>query len=193
MKRAFYEVGEPGRTSLKWKIAVLLSSLVLLGLIAYADHSVGREASFGVFYFLPIWLVTWSFNRKAGLIAAFVCASVWFAVDKAERFAYSNSFIPYWNAAVRFVYFSTFALLLANVRGQLQKSTAELKRLSGLLPICANCKKIRDDKGYWQQLEEYIRAHSDADFTHGLCPNCARHLYPDLAKAWLEDREQSRH
>jgi FixJ family two-component response regulator len=63
---------------------------------------------------------------------------------------------------------------------QLQAALAEVKTLSGLLPICASCKKIRDDKGYWSQIEEYIRRHSDAEFTHGLCPDCAEKLYPQF-------------
>ena len=62
----------------------------------------------------------------------------------------------------------------------LQKVLGEIKTLSGLLPICANCKKIRDDKGYWNQIESYIRDHSDADFSHSICPDCAKELYPDF-------------
>ena len=57
---------------------------------------------------------------------------------------------------------------------------AELNQLRGLLPICSSCKAIRDDRGYWQQLEKYISEHSDALFTHGLCPPCAEKLYPEL-------------
>ncbi len=55
-----------------------------------------------------------------------------------------------------------------------------MKTLRGYLPICANCKKIRDDKGYWQQLEIYMRDHTGAEFTHGICPDCAKELYPDF-------------
>ena len=62
----------------------------------------------------------------------------------------------------------------------LQQALSEVKTLSGLLPICSSCKKIRDDSGYWQQIEGYIHEHSDAQFTHGLCPECARRLYPDI-------------
>jgi hypothetical protein len=62
----------------------------------------------------------------------------------------------------------------------LEKSLLEIKTLRGLIPICANCKKIRDDDGYWQQLEKYVQDHSDAHFTHGICPECAAKLYPDL-------------
>jgi hypothetical protein len=66
------------------------------------------------------------------------------------------------------------------VVSKLQQALAQVKKLSGLLPICASCKKIRDDRGYWQQIEHYIAEHSEALFTHGLCPECAKKLYPDM-------------
>ena len=65
---------------------------------------------------------------------------------------------------------------------ELQEALAKVKTLSGLLPICSSCKKIRDDKGYWKQIETYIRQHSEADFTHSICPKCAKMLYPGLLK-----------
>jgi transcriptional regulator with GAF, ATPase, and Fis domain len=63
---------------------------------------------------------------------------------------------------------------------ELQDALAQVRTLTGLLPMCASCKKIRDDQGYWQAVEVYIREHSDADFSHGLCPDCAKKLYPDI-------------
>ncbi len=63
---------------------------------------------------------------------------------------------------------------------QLQKAMQEVKVLSGFLPICASCKKIRDDSGYWSQIEEYISKHSNALFSHGICPDCVKKLYPDF-------------
>jgi FixJ family two-component response regulator len=66
------------------------------------------------------------------------------------------------------------------VISELRDALAEVKTLSGLLPICASCKKIRDDKGYWNQIEVYIRKHSGAEFSHGICPDCARKLYPEI-------------
>ncbi len=63
---------------------------------------------------------------------------------------------------------------------ELKNALSEIKTLSGMLPICSSCKKIRNDKGYWQQLEEYLCMHSEAEFSHGICPECARKLYPDL-------------
>jgi len=64
--------------------------------------------------------------------------------------------------------------------GELQKALSEAKKLSGFLPICASCKKIKDDKGYWRQIEAYIRDHSEAEFSHGICPDCTKKLYGDI-------------
>jgi len=63
---------------------------------------------------------------------------------------------------------------------KLQEALKKIKILRGIIPICAACKKIRDDKGYWNQIESYIKEHSEADFSHGICPECAEKLYPDL-------------
>ncbi len=68
--------------------------------------------------------------------------------------------------------------LIHDLQGALQ----DVKTLSGLLPICSSCKKIRDDTGYWNTLEHYISEHSGAEFSHGLCPECAKSLYPDYFK-----------
>ncbi len=67
---------------------------------------------------------------------------------------------------------------------QLEKTLKELKVLKGMLPICSFCKKIRDDKGYWNQLEAYISEHSEAEFSHGMCPECA--------KKWREEWEKTK-
>ncbi|WP_157237772.1 hypothetical protein [Desulfobacter curvatus] len=64
----------------------------------------------------------------------------------------------------------------------LKNALAEVKALSGLLPICAHCKKIRDDKGYWNQLEAYLSKHSDITLSHGICPECLKEHYPDYVK-----------
>jgi hypothetical protein len=73
---------------------------------------------------------------------------------------------------------------------ELQTALARVKQLSGLLPICANCKKIRNDEGYWKQLESYIESHSEATFTHGICPDCLHQLYPELEQQVLGRTDQ---
>ncbi|MDV2990071.1 MAG: hypothetical protein P3T54_07985 [Dehalogenimonas sp.] len=82
------------------------------------------------------------------------------------------------------------------VEAELREALAEVKALSGLLPICANCKQIRDDKGYWSSVEKYISTHSEAEFTHGICPDCLTKLYPsyygpDGKKKTRDKAEQS--
>jgi|SRR5208283_4081645 len=70
---------------------------------------------------------------------------------------------------------------------ELKEANAKVKTLSGYLPICASCKKIRDDKGYWEQIETYISEHSDAVFSHAICPECGKKLYPKYYdKIWGE-------
>jgi hypothetical protein len=64
---------------------------------------------------------------------------------------------------------------------ELQTALANVKMLTGMLPICASCKNIRDDEGYWHQVEVYIRSHSDVEFSHGICPDCSLKLYPEFA------------
>lgn len=63
---------------------------------------------------------------------------------------------------------------------KLEKALSEVKTLRGFIPICANCKNIRDDQGYWKQIESYIAEHSDAEFSHSICPECAKKLYPEF-------------
>jgi sigma-B regulation protein RsbU (phosphoserine phosphatase) len=65
---------------------------------------------------------------------------------------------------------------------ELQDALQNIKTLQGLIPICASCKKIRDDKGYWNQIEAYISEHSSAEFSHGICPECAKKIYPGYTR-----------
>jgi len=72
---------------------------------------------------------------------------------------------------------------------ELQAALANVKLLSGMLPICSSCKKIRDDKGYWEQMEAYISDHSEAEFSHGLCPDCEKKAYEEL-KTFLDEEKR---
>lgn len=76
---------------------------------------------------------------------------------------------------------------LERANRELTKALETIKQLEGLIPICAHCKKIRNDEGFWQQVEEYFSDHSGAQFTHSLCPECVNELYPDL----MSDTEQT--
>ena len=63
---------------------------------------------------------------------------------------------------------------------EIEKAFAEIKTLKGIIPICSACKKIRDDEGYWENVADYMAAHTDAEFSHGICPDCMKKLYGDL-------------
>jgi PAS domain S-box-containing protein len=77
-----------------------------------------------------------------------------------------------------------------NLIDELQTALSEVKKLSGFLPICSSCKKIRDDKGYWSEVERYIGEHTDTQFSHGICPDCMRKLYPEFADEVLGPLEK---
>lgn len=88
----------------------------------------------------------------------------------------------------RMILYLAIGFVICYIGGQLHASErrledalAKVRTLSGLLPICASCKRIRDDRGDWHQMENYIRSHSNADFSHGICPECIRRLYPEMA------------
>ncbi len=76
------------------------------------------------------------------------------------------------------------------LNARIREALANIKTMGGLIPICSNCKKIRDDRGYWENLEKYIQSHSDAQFSHGICPDCAAKLYPELLSE-LEKKKKS--
>jgi hypothetical protein len=72
-----------------------------------------------------------------------------------------------------------FFVKIIRLNDSLRKALSEVRTLRGFLPICSSCKKIRDDSGYWSRIETYIRQHSDAEFSHSICPDCAEKLFSD--------------
>lgn len=73
-----------------------------------------------------------------------------------------------------------YAIERQRLMTELKTALDHIKQLQGMLPICSECKKIRDDKGYWNRIESYISKHSGVEFSHGICPDCAKKLYPEL-------------
>ena len=90
-----------------------------------------------------------------------------------------------------FIHDTRSRLRLREGLAALEEALSHVKKLSGLLPMCACCKSIRDDRGYWRQLERYFREHSEVRFSHGLCPTCLERLYPDLADEAPADSVES--
>ena len=169
----------------------LAGAWLSLPIIALVDHFTSYEISFFAFYFIPVALGTLGAGRRAGLVLAFVCAVVWLGVDIMDAHPYSSPWYQYWNALIRYAAYALVAILLSShtrvlleqereLTARLTRALEEVKELQGLLPICAACKSIRNDQGSWEPLEAYIAAHSRAEFTHSLCPECGHRLYPDI-------------
>ena len=172
------------KTACLW--LAFISSVCILGM---ADYITGHELNFFVFYFLP---VAWAALRQgfvSAIVLSVLCAVSWAFADLLAGHAYSSPTYAIWNTTVRLCAFLTISWTVARISTLLHReremsetlriTLAELKILEGLLPICAYCKKIRDDNGTWQQIELYITNHSQAHFSHGMCPECSRKLLAD--------------
>lgn len=118
-------------------------------------------------------------NSKTKEIPVIFITAVSEAMDDAKAFDLGAvDYIPKpFNPLTVKARVSTHIQLYRTVK-QLQTALNDIKTLSGLIPICAACKKVRDDKGYWSQVEDYIQERSEAQFSHGICPNCTAEYYP---------------
>jgi hypothetical protein len=156
---------------------------VILGLI---DWATGYELNFFVFYFLPVSVAAWFVGRGASMSLAVLCAMVWFGADFLSGDTHSTAFYAVWNTMVRLVSFVIVGFSVSRTRhaldrerqvtADLRKSLSEVKVLESFLPICCQCKKIRNQEGHWQEMEVYIGEHAGSQFSHGYCPECAHNV-----------------
>jgi hypothetical protein len=154
--------------------------IIMLGVVDWVS---GYELQFFVFYFIPISCAAWFCYQSQTYTIVLLSTGVWYAADLLSGPHYTHFAYGIWNTIIRLVSFLVLAFTVMRIRrfldsarkisDDLQKALSEVKTLTGLLPICSSCKKIRNDQGYWQQMEEYISKHSDAKFSHGLCQECA--------------------
>jgi hypothetical protein len=162
--------------------AMMTQGLVLVVLIGCLDFISGYELSFSLFYLAPILLVTWWAGRREGVAIASLSALVWLGADILSGHRFTYPLIPVWNGLIRLGFFLIVVTLVSQLKHsyeaqrrmaqELRASLAKVNLLHGLIPICAWCKQVRNDQGYWQQVEAYIAEHSDATFTHSICQAC---------------------
>ncbi len=166
-------------------MACILVTLTVLML----DLVIPLGVAMGVPYILVVLISLWSPGKRFTVTVAVICS-----ILTISAFFYKPPVPEMWKAVFNRI-LALSAIWVTAILG-LQRKTAEDKReeairerekalddikiLNGLIPICSSCKKIRDDRGYWNQLEVYIKNHSEADFSHGICPECAKRLYPEL-------------
>lgn len=164
----------------KNKLVILTLFIILvLGIVNFLT---GYEISFSIFYLVPTAFALWYLGKRFAMVTAVVSATVWFISDLATGHTFSHPVIPIWNAVVRLGFFVVFVFLADRWKTSyeeqqklvkdLKKALEDIKVLTGLIPICAWCKKVRDDEGYWQQVEAFVQEHSSATFTHSICPSC---------------------
>ena len=163
-------------------------ALIILGAIGWFDYATGYDLHVFAFYFLPVWLVGWHVGLRSGIYMALLAAGTWFTADYLSAHPHTSPGIAGWNALMELAACIVMAGIASIVRTQLRareklntelfETMAQIKRLEGLLPICAACKQIRNERGEWELMEKYITAHSEAQFSHSVCPECARQLYP---------------
>ena len=153
-------------------------SIVLL----VADYFAGPFIQFPITYLIPIALASWYSGRRWGLGFSIImpCVRLFFNIALWT--------IPWTiveasvNCLIRIAVFSLFVILIDRTARETKRLSKEVNLLTGLLPICAICKKVRDDKDQWQPIEAYISQRSEASFSHGLCPECVEKHYGKYSK-----------
>jgi hypothetical protein len=165
--------------------------VILLGLI---DWKTGEELNFFVFYFIPVSIAAWFSGQGASVCLSILSAILWFGADALSGHSHSIHFYTIWDTMIRLVSFITIGWSIAKIRKlldhqnelvkDLQQSISQVKVLETFIPICCQCKKIRSKDGTWSQLEKYISEHSDTQFSHGYCPECAKKA---LIEAGIDD------
>ena len=170
-------------------LSLTASGFALVGLIGITDYLTGYELAFSIFYLIPITLTTWYVSRQTGILISVASAFVWLITDLLAGHLYLHPAIPYWNAAVRLGFFLIVTYALAALHAsqarkkelieELPTTLTKVKLLEGLLPVCSFCKKIRDKEDRWNTMEGYIMNHSEAQFSHTFCPDCAKEHYPE--------------
>ena len=146
-------------------------------LVLVADYLTGPAIHFPIAFALPVVLASWYSHRAWGVVLAFLLPAARIGFDFAwgvspERLEMAVNYV------IRVIVLAGLAVLVSH----LVALTREIKMLKGILPICSSCKRIRTENGSWKQIESYISEHSDAEFTHGLCVDCAERLSPQHMK-----------
>jgi len=164
----------------KWLWAIItIAGILSIGVL---DGLTGYELNFFVFYFLPVSVGAWFFGLGGAMTLAVLSAIVWFGADLMSGHTHASHFFAVWNTMVRLISFLSIGWTVSKMHTaidrehdnavKLSQALSEVKVLETFLPICAKCKKIRNEQGDWQNVEVYIQQHSNTQFSHGYCPEC---------------------
>jgi hypothetical protein len=167
-------------------VRVFLAALAALTGVAALDALTPFELGFSAFYVIPVLIATWGLGLLRGLAFACLSACCWYCLDLGSGRPLTHEFYRIWDTFNHLLSYCLVALVMGNLkqaflrerelREDRDQALRNVRELEGLLPVCAWCKKIRNDDGYWQELEAYVELRTRAAFTHGICPDCARDL-----------------
>jgi len=194
----FWNYKKQFRLARNWIFSIFIVHLMILTLFEFSKHT-----GFHFYYFIvpALSFLLFEYEEKidrfllSGVaFALFLISELWTShVPYFELSSGANRFFYISSVVIVFLIILTVIIFFTNYLNQheenrekliseLQKALSEVKTLKGFLPICSSCKKIRDDKGYWNRIESYISKHSEAEFTHGMCPECNDKFYGN--EAW---------
>ncbi len=158
--------------------AVLPVYWIVLGLIILiGDYALGPNIQFPFLYLLPVSLASWYSGFLWGLGLAVTMPLIRLVFHVMFWISPLTVFDASVNTAIRILVLGGAAFLIWRLAVQTQELARRVNVLEGILPVCSFCKKIRDQQGQWHSMEQYITAHSEAQFTHGFCPECGERHY----------------
>ena len=156
----------------------LIVWLLLSFACVFIDYITGPLVQFPIIFLVPVALTSWYNGKIWGLLLSLLLPLV--------RMVFTFYWPTPWtiwetlgNTLIRIIVFSLFSVLIERITLEQRKLAHKVKVLEGLLPVCCICKKIRNGNGKWEQMEKYITDRSEAQFSHGLCPDCAKKEYPE--------------
>ena len=156
-------------------------SALAAGVVLAVDYMTGRYIQFPILYAVPSGLAAWKQNKRTAVLLSVLLPVVrfFFHYPWREGLSFSNAMV---NAVIRILALLLYSYLIYRLSWQTKALETKVDVLEGILPICSYCKKIRNERGAYEPVEQYISEHSQALFSHGICPDCARRNYPGLFK-----------
>lgn len=175
------------------KPAALTASLVLIAGVCLVEAKTPDQLSFGTLYFFPVAWATWAGGLRWGLAAAVAASAAWGIGNYAASTVYDQVGLRMWTLGNDLITYGFMAWLVHRFRCvleaqqaatlELQKAMSEVKTLEGLFPVCAWCRRVRDDQGYWSLIDDYLARHKGAVVSHGICPACMQQARAELARS----------
>lgn len=168
-----------------------MASVVLLSTAVVVDILTESRFRLGPFYLVPVLVVSWFLGRATGLFVAVVAVLLWRGVEVLVGQAPTSVLVRVLDTALHVFSFCLLSLAVAwgrnlferekQVSAELRITLENVRELEGLLPLCAWCRRLRNDHGYWQELESYVEQNTRAVVTHGICPECNERYFGDAS------------